>query len=95
MTPSTDMAKFELLLSIKEVEEELMGSMQYYAELFDESTMKVMMERLERVLEEVAEKPEQRIDGIELLRKEEREQVRSTWRGEEVKSRGARHWQSW
>ncbi len=65
-----------------------MGSMQYYAELFDESTMKVMMERLERVLEEVAEKPEQRIDGIELLRKEEREQVRSTWRGEEVKSRG-------
>ena len=81
-------AKFELLLSIKEVEEELMGSMQYYAELFDESTMKVMMERLERVLEEVAEKPEQRIDGIELLRKEEREQVRSTWRGEEVKSRG-------
>ena len=82
-------AKFELLLSIKEVEEELLGSMQYYAELFDESTMKVMMERLERVLEEVAEKPEQRIDGIELLREVEREQVRSTWRGEEVKSRGA------
>ena len=76
------------MLSIKEVEEELLRSMQYYAELFDESTMKVMMERLERVLEEVAEKPEQRIDGIELLREVEREQVRSTWRGEEVKSRG-------
>ena len=82
-------AKFELLLAIGDMQDMLVASMQYYAELFDESTMKVMMERLERVLEEVAEKPEQRIDGIELLREVEREQVRSTWRGEEVKSRGA------
>ena len=46
-------AKFELLLAIKDVEEKMVGSMQYYAELFEEETMVVMMRRLEHLLEEV------------------------------------------
>ena len=74
--------KFELLLAIREAEEEFGGSLQYYADLWDEATMETMMRRLERLLGEVAEDVEQSIDGIALLSEQEREQIEGEWRAE-------------
>ena len=65
----------------------LVGSMQYYAELFEEETMVVMMRRLEHLLEEVAENPQQSIDAVGLLSLAEREQLESGWSGPAVVQR--------
>ncbi len=80
-------AKFELLLAIGDVQDALVASMQYYAELFEEETMVVMMRRLEHLLEEVAENPQQSIDAVGLLSLAEREQLESGWSGPAVVQR--------
>jgi len=74
-------AKFELLLSVRDGGERLSGSMQYYADLWDEATMQTMMRRLEHLLEEVSGNAEQSIDGIMLMSEAERREVEHGWRG--------------
>jgi len=77
-------AKFELLLSVRDGEGQLGGSLQYFADLFDEVTMSRMMRGLEHLLEEAVRNPEQCIDGIELLSESEQRELRSGWSGKEA-----------
>ena len=78
-------AKFELLLSVRDMGEQLAGGMEYFADVWDEVTIHRMMRRMEQLLEEVVEDAGQSIDGIGLMSEEEEREVvergRRGWRG--------------
>ena len=86
-------AKFELLLSVRDMGEQLAGGMEYFADVWDEVTIHRMMRRMEQLLEEVVEDAGQSIDGIGLMSEEEEREVVERgmrgwrgrgWRGGEV-----------
>ena len=78
-------AKFELLLSVRDMGEQLAGGMEYFADVWDEGTINRMMRRMEHLLEEVVEEAGQCIDGIGLMSEAEEGEVvemgRRGWRG--------------
>lgn len=72
-------AKFDLLLSLSEQGEEISGSLEYSADLFDAETIDRFAEQLERVLKICGHDQDQRIDEVSLLTEAEREQVVVDW----------------
>jgi non-ribosomal peptide synthetase component F len=80
-------AKFELLLGIGDTGGQLVGSMEYYADLWDEVTVSRIMRGLEHLLEEAVENPGQCIDGMALLRESEQRELESGWSGGEAVER--------
>jgi amino acid adenylation domain-containing protein len=71
--------KFDLELNFVVHEEGLRGGLAYSTDLFERSTVEQMLERLHRVLEQVAQNADVRLSQLELLAAEEREQVLGTW----------------
>ena len=78
-------AKFDLMLLVQEGEEGLGGVLEYNMDLFDRESVEQMVERWERVLEQVVEDVERPIRGIVLLGEEERKRMEEGWRGAESK----------
>ena len=79
-------AKFDLMLLVQEGEEGLGGVLEYNVDLFDGESVERMVERWERVLEQVVEDVERPIGGMELLGEEERRRMEEGWRGAERES---------
>ncbi|WP_420127101.1 non-ribosomal peptide synthase/polyketide synthase [Longimicrobium sp.] len=71
--------KFDLELSFAVHGQVLRGGMAYSTDLFARGTVERMLERLHRVLEQVAENADVRLSQLELLGEAEREQVLGTW----------------
>ena len=71
--------KNDLTLQVIEQQHRLVGSLGYSTDLFDESTIKRMMEHWQRILEAIALDPEQSLAEIELLSVDERRQVLTEW----------------
>ncbi|HEX7239255.1 MAG TPA: condensation domain-containing protein, partial [Longimicrobiaceae bacterium] len=72
-------AKFDLSLALAATPQGLFGELSYSTELFERGTIVRMVGHLERVLEQVAEDPNVRLSGVELLGGAERAQVVEEW----------------
>jgi amino acid adenylation domain-containing protein len=77
-------SKFDITLTFSETEKGLIGNLEYNTDIFEESTIKRIMKHYERILESVINKPEERIDQIKLLSKEEEEEIIGKQSGETV-----------
>src|SRR4029079_2610737 len=68
----SETAKFDLRLSMSEVENELMGTLRYSTDLFDSSTIQRMLGHFKTLLESIAASPDERISELSLLTEEEK-----------------------
>ena len=67
-------SKFDLVLMMREMEEGLLVTWTYSADLFDEATVERMSARLEALLKQVAARPEARLSELDTTTQREREQ---------------------
>ena len=67
--------RFDLTLTMIEAGDELRGGMAYSTDLFEAATIRRMLSQLQRVLQQIADKPEQHLSEIKLLDEEERRLV--------------------
>ncbi|HVR95163.1 MAG TPA: amino acid adenylation domain-containing protein, partial [Thermoanaerobaculia bacterium] len=77
VSPGT--AKFDLSLSLSEVGDELLGAVEYSADLFDAPTVVRLAERFQVLLEGAAGDPERPVWDLPLLPAAERQQVLVEW----------------
>jgi len=81
---------FEMTLTLDEVGEEIEGSLEYRADLYEASSMERLGRRLVALLEAVVERPEVPLGRLELVDEEERSQLLSWSRGLAQTSRSER-----
>jgi amino acid adenylation domain-containing protein len=72
-------AQFDLSLDMAEAEGRLYGSLDYNADLFEESTIDRLLGHYGAILEAMAHNPDQRISEIEILSAAERRQLLVDW----------------
>ncbi|OLT25620.1 hypothetical protein BJF79_44090 [Actinomadura sp. CNU-125] len=78
-------AKFDLAVTLAERRDGsgapagLTGGIEYAADLFDESTVRALSDRLVRVLEQVAADPDVRVGDVDVLSEDERRLVVDGW----------------
>ncbi|HYW12750.1 MAG TPA: amino acid adenylation domain-containing protein [Longimicrobium sp.] len=65
--PELSVAKFDLALALSAGPRGLGGMLAYSTDLFDRATMERMARHVERVLEQVADDPDGRLSGLELM----------------------------
>src|SRR5204862_4425599 len=74
-------AKFDLTVSLGERRAErgapagLVGGIQYAVDLFDRATVEGLADRLVRVLDQAAARPDRRIGDLDILSSEERQRL--------------------
>src|SRR5262249_32976598 len=71
----SETAKFDLRLSMSEIKQELMGTLQYSTDLFDAPTIQRMLGHFKTLLESIAKNPEARISELSLLTEAEETRV--------------------
>jgi amino acid adenylation domain-containing protein len=72
-------AKFDLTLSMREIEQGLIGDLEYNTDLFDKSTIARMLTHFQTLLEGVVANPDQRLADLPLLTEAERQQLLVEW----------------
>ena len=72
-------AKFDLLLSMVERAEGLTGTLEYSTDLFDEITIDRMLGHLQTLLWSIVGDGQQRLSDLQILSKQEREQLVTEW----------------
>ncbi len=72
-------AKFDLTLSMQETTEELIGTLEYNSDLFDEGTICRMVGHLHELLTAIVANPKQHLDELPLLTKAEQHQLLVAW----------------
>ena len=83
-------AKFDLLMSVGEERGGYSGSVEYSSDLFDEQSIRRLIGQYEKVVEAMADGPEQRVSRVRMQSEWEREMVLRGWnetsreRGEQV-----------
>ncbi|WP_172844448.1 non-ribosomal peptide synthetase [Tumebacillus algifaecis] len=80
----SEVAKFDLTLTMEERDDSIFGAMTYSTELFDESTVLRMISHLQILLQEIVNNQEQPISEIALVSEEDRQQLQSGWRAEVI-----------
>jgi amino acid adenylation domain-containing protein len=71
----SETTKFDLLLTMTEIEGRLFGNLDYSTDLFNAATIKQMLLRFKTLLADIAARPDARIDELELLTQAEKEQL--------------------
>jgi len=79
MATSNGTAKFDLTLSLTEENARLVGTMEYSADLYDEKTVRRLLEHYRKLLEGVVAKPEESVSRLPLLNETERQQLLVGW----------------
>ncbi|HEX7239095.1 MAG TPA: amino acid adenylation domain-containing protein, partial [Longimicrobiaceae bacterium] len=79
----TGRAKFDLLLSVVDAGERIVGRAEYRAELFDGATVERLLEHYAALLAGMAADPERRVSEIGLLGEAERRRVVEEWNATE------------
>jgi amino acid adenylation domain-containing protein/FkbH-like protein len=79
-----EMEKFEVSLAARETGEAVSGELNYWIELYNESSMKRLLAHWEALLAEVVSHPERPVDEVPLLATAEREQMLVEWNRTEV-----------
>ncbi|HEY9806262.1 MAG TPA: AMP-binding protein, partial [Candidatus Obscuribacterales bacterium] len=77
-------ATFDLTLSMAETPQGLVGCLDYSTELFEAGTIERMAIQLETLLEGAMADPDQRVNEIEILTKEEQQQLLVEWSGTQM-----------
>ena len=72
-------AKFDLLFSMNENGDELIGTLEYNCDLFDATTIRLLVEHYETLLESAVTDPDQRLSELALLSEAERHQLIVAW----------------
>jgi len=72
-------AKFDLTLVMEERADGLSGALEYASDLFDASTIERLAAHFIRLLEQVAERPQARLDQLDMLGPGEREMLLTQW----------------
>lgn len=80
----TGTAKFDLSVWMTETEQGLVGTWEYNRDLFDEETIERMAAQFERLLQSVAEHPDQKVTELPILPEEEYRQVVYDWNDTET-----------
>jgi amino acid adenylation domain-containing protein len=79
VSSSSEIANFDLTLSLSETEGGLYGELSYSTELYEAGSMRRLMQHFIVLLESMARDTGQRISEVRLLRGREREQVLVEW----------------
>jgi amino acid adenylation domain-containing protein len=79
LEPERETAKFDLALSLAETEQGLEGALEYNADLYDEATMKRMLDHYRTLLEAIVANPDGPIADLPLLTPAERAQLLFDW----------------
>jgi non-ribosomal peptide synthetase component F len=74
ITPELNTAKFDIALFLVEDGEELLGSVNYRADLFDAGTIERLIHRFEVLLQNSVTHPDTPVKMLEALNEEEKEQ---------------------
>nr|WP_281422355.1 non-ribosomal peptide synthetase [Photorhabdus caribbeanensis] len=74
-----DRAKFDLELSLSEVDGQVVGCLNYATTLFDQPTIERYMQYFHNVLREMAANPQQPVGKINILTEAERKLLLETW----------------
>ncbi|MBR8835865.1 MAG: amino acid adenylation domain-containing protein [Stigonema ocellatum SAG 48.90 = DSM 106950] len=74
-----DTAKFDLTLSMQETTEELIGTLEYNSDLFDEGTICRMVGHLHELFTAIVANPKQHLDELPLLTEAEQHQLLVAW----------------
>ncbi|MBZ5491935.1 MAG: amino acid adenylation domain-containing protein [Acidobacteriia bacterium] len=80
-------AKYDLTISLSEVDEGLLGEVVYARDLYDGETVQRLVRHYQRILEQASRGGEEKIWEMELLDEKEREQVLVEWNRTEVEVR--------
>jgi non-ribosomal peptide synthetase component F len=72
-------AKFDLTMFVQETGEGLTAWLEYNTDLFNETTIRQMLETYEDLLEEVVKDVERDVDTIPLITDDERRQLTESW----------------
>lgn len=75
----TGVTRYDLLLSVDEVDNSFWGLLEYCSDLFDASTIERMAGHIQTLLTAAVEDPDQRISELPLLTSAELEQMLMTW----------------
>ncbi len=81
----TGTSKFDLMLTMEEVSEGLLGGVEYNANLFDRSTIERMMEHYQVLLAGAVARPEARLWELPVVGEAERRRVVEEWNQTQVK----------
>ena len=79
LEPEGTVAKFDLTLSIDELENELRVNLEYNTDLFDEQTIVRMLGHFETLLQHIVAEPEQLLSRMPLLKSAECRQLIREW----------------
>ncbi len=74
-------AQFDMTLMMAEVDRGLAAALHYNRQLFDESTVRRLLDHLEQLLQTVVEQPEQPVNEVDLLPVAERQRLLYQWNG--------------
>jgi hypothetical protein len=77
-------AKFDLVLNMWETERGLKGSLEFNLDLFEPATITRMLRHFERLLDDIAARPDARLDELEMLSKDERSLLGTTTQVDEL-----------
>ncbi|SDZ38554.1 condensation domain-containing protein, partial [Thermoactinomyces sp. DSM 45892] len=80
----TSIAKFDLTLSMADLEEGLFLAFEYNTDLFDPSTIERMTGHFENWLHEIVHHPDAPLSGLTLISKEEQKQLLEEWNDTKV-----------
>ncbi|MDZ8189167.1 MAG: amino acid adenylation domain-containing protein [Nostoc sp. ChiSLP02] len=84
LEPLVTTAKFDITLSMEELNGQLIGEWEYNTDLFDDSTMERMLKNFQVLLSEILTDPEQNIWQLPLLTESEKHQLLIAWNHSEV-----------
>ena len=70
-----DVAKFDLTLFMSDIGKELVATLEYNTDLFDRSTIRRVLARLQRLVHAIVENPDEKISRLEILLEEEKRQL--------------------
>ena len=76
---ASDVAKFDLTLSMSESGEAISGALEYNTDLFDETTIKRLVGHFEILLESFVSDPAQRLSQLQMLTEAELQRTLYEW----------------
>ncbi|HEU5383064.1 MAG TPA: AMP-binding protein, partial [Ktedonobacteraceae bacterium] len=72
-------SEFELALTLAETRSGIFASIEYSTELFEEATVQRLAQQYQRVIEQMVSDPNQRLDHLDVLPEEERQELLAGW----------------
>ncbi len=79
LEPDSSRALFDLTLTVSDTDQGLMGSIEYNTDLFDDTTITLMIEHFRILVENIVKSPDQRITDLPILTEKERHKLLVEW----------------